>query len=456
MGAADRRTSGGGRRPVAAAPGRTISLTADRMAYEGRAVGRADGKVCFIWGALPGERVEVELEREHARFDEGRAIRLHTVSAHRVPPPCPQFGDCGGCHFLHCAYAEQLRFKKGFVEDALRLLPEARALIEETAPSSNPVFSRNRAAYGVQADSNGIRLGFHARRDPARIVSAEDCVLQSEPARALLRALRAALETIAPAEAEALFRVEIREGKNTDRRMAVLHAERDGPALRAAAEACRGACDSAVALLGRARRDSVPAVTRPRTLFGEGFIEETLDGLTFRIGPTAFFQTHTAVASALFRRVREEIGRANAGKPLELYAGSGVLAALAARPGGDWVGFEADTEAVKTARVNFERNGVSGARILARRIEELRPESLSGAHDLVVADPPRAGLSPVALRNLLALRIPRMIYISCQPAILARDLLDLTRQGGYRVDWVKPFDMFPQTTHVETAVGLSR
>lgn len=444
----------GGRRPVPPPPGRTVRITAERMAFEGRAVGRAEGKVCFIWGALPGECAEVELEREHARYDEGTVARLDSVSGHRIEPPCPRFGDCGGCHFLHCAYPEQLRFKKGFIEDALRAVPEARSLVEEVEPSPSPFYSRNRAAYGVQADADGVRIGFHARRDPARIVSAEDCVLQSEPARALLRALRTALETLAPDEIEALIRIEIREGKNTGRRMVVLHAGREGPALRAAAEACRGACETAVAFLGGARRGPAPA--RSRVLFGGGFIEETMEGLSFRIGPAAFFQTHTAVAEALFRRVREEIVRAGAKTPLELYAGSGVLATLAARAGMNWLGFESDPEAVRTAQTNFARNGAGSARVLPRRIEDLRAGSWSGAHDLVVADPPRAGFSPAALRNLLAWRIPRLIYISCQPAILARDLLSLTRKGGYRADWVKPFDMFPQTTHVETAVGLSR
>lgn len=431
-------------------------MTAERMAYEGRAVGRADGKVCFIWGALPGESADVELEREHARYDEGRATRLHNVSAHRVTPPCPRFGDCGGCDFLHCAYPEQLRFKKGFVEDALRLVPEARDRVEDPTPSPEPFFSRNRAAYGVQTGPDGIRIGFHARREPDRIVSAEDCVLQSDSARSLLRAVRTALEAVPPSEADTLHRIEIREGRNTGQRLVALHADREGPALFAATEACRGACDTAVALLGKARRGGVPGAMRPRTLFGPGFISESLGGLTFRIGPTAFFQTHTAVAEVLFRRVLEAIARSGAARPLELYAGSGVLAALAARPGMDWLGFEADPEAVKTARTNFDLNGIKGARILPRRIEDLQPETLAGAHDFGVVDPPRAGLSPEALRNLLALQIPRMVYVSCQPAVLARDLGALTRQGGYRVDWVKPFDMFPQTTHVETAIGLSR
>lgn len=449
------KSRSGRSRPAPPDPERVVRLTVERMAYEGRAVGRADGKVCFAWGALPGEQVDVAVEREHRRYDEGRVRHLHSPSPHRIAPACPRFGTCGGCHFLHCAYEEQLRFKKGFIQDAFRPLPDVLPRIEDPEPSPTPFFSRNRAAYSVQTEGTEVRIGFHARENPGLIVSAENCVLQSEAARTLLQSVRRALEAIDPLAVEALHRIEIREGKNTNQRLVYLLASCDGPALRAAAAACQGLCDTAVAGLGEGRRGTAKPAVRRLLLFGKGVIEETLDGHPFEIGPCAFFQTHTEMAEALFRRVRLELDRVSAKRPLELYAGSGVLATLAAAPGRDWLGFEADAEAVQTARRNLRRNGVESTRILPHRVEDLDPAPLIGTRDILVADPPRAGLSPEALQKILRLRIPRMIYLSCQPAILIRDILNLTQPGGYQVDWVKPFDMFPQTTHVETAVSLS-
>ena len=450
-----RPLSPGRRPPRAVTPERVLRLTVDRMAFEGRAVGRTEGKVCFVRGALPGEQVDVTLEREHSRYDEGRVLTLLTSSPHRISAPCPVFGTCGGCDFLHCAYEEQIRIKTGFIRDAFRQMPDAALRIEDTEPSPEPFFTRNRAAYSVQDTGSGFQIGFHSRQDPGSIVSAEHCVLQSEAACDLLRRIREALDRIPQKEAGALRRIEIREGKNTGQRMIHFFADHEGIALQTAVEACRCACDTAVASLG-VRPGPFARTTKRKHLFGEGTITETLGDHSFEIGPDAFFQTHTAIAAAMFGRVHKAMNEAGSKHPLELYAGSGVLATILAEPGRKLLGFEADADAVETARRNFKRNHVETARILHRRVEDLRTESLLGKIDFLVADPPRAGLSLIAARILVQLQVPRMVYISCQPAVMARDIQTLVQKGGYRVDWIKPFDMFPQTTHVETAIGLSR
>ncbi|MDZ4197887.1 MAG: methyltransferase, partial [Kiritimatiellia bacterium] len=193
-----------------------------------------------------------------------------------------------------------------------------------------------------------------------------------------------------------------------------------------------------------------------RVLFGSGWILETIRGFSFEVGPDAFFQVHTVMAERMFERICREADRQESRRILELYAGSGVLATLLASPGRTVQGFESDAAAVSAARRNIRRNRVEGVQITERRVEEVRADAFPDSPDLVIADPPRAGLSDQALRLLFELRPTRLILVSCQPAILARDLQRWLAPGGYEIDWIQPFDLFPQTTHVETVVSLSR
>lgn len=422
----------------------TILLTAEKLVFEGWALARPEGLVHFIDGALPGETVEAVVTRRAKSHVFARAVRVVTPSSARRDPPCPVSGRCGGCQLLHCDYATQLEAKRGFVAEALRLVPGASAQVEPVLGMENPIHFRNKLAFSIGDTGGRAVVGFHERESADRIADAGACVLQSDESRRLTAAVRDALDAVpAPRRPR---RLEVRESRATGARMAFFETGDARPPDDLLAAACRPLCTTAV--VGRSRGGQP-------TLFGPGAIIERIDGLEFEIGPRTFFQTNTEQAGRLYGLIGGLAQAAAPRRALDLYAGVGTIAAFLARVAQEVVAVESVESSARAGAENFRRNGLERARMLRCEAGRMPASALREPFDLVVVDPPRAGLDEEAHRLLGRLAPAHLVYVSCNPATLARDLVRLIA-GRRRIARIQPIDMFPHSFHVETLVHLVR
>jgi 23S rRNA (uracil1939-C5)-methyltransferase len=434
------------------APGEVIELEIDSMAFGGRAVGRLDGFVFFVDGALPLERVRAVVEDVKRRHGFARATEILRVSPERIAPACPSFGRCGGCAFLHWSYAGQCAAKTRFVRDALRRFAAAADALPPLAPSATPFAFRNRMGFSVARDPATGRAvaGLHERDSFERIVSASACLL---PCPELMR-LRARIEETIQGFATPPRRLDLRVSRHTGERMANLSWDTPPAGAEVLTAALEGECEHLFLSFGPEAPDYRQKRRRTR-LAGRGVFVERLGGLDFEVGPDTFFQTNTEQADRMFGHVRACVDGLSPRRVVDLYAGVGVVALMLAAPGRTVLGFEASHPSVRAAQRNVQRNGLSGVEVRCAAVEAVRPAHLGFLPDLLVVDPPRAGLSQSALARVLDLRSPNLIYVSCNPSTLGRDIEALSG-GGYTVESAMAFDLFPQTAHVESVVLLRR
>jgi 23S rRNA (uracil1939-C5)-methyltransferase len=447
--------------------GDVVEVAIDDLAFGGEGVGRLDGYVMFVPGGLPGDRVAVRVTETRARYGRGVVEKVAEASSHRVDPPCPYFGRCGGCRLQHLAYSAQLAFKEKQVRDCLERLGDAgdfelRPIIE--AP--DPYGYRNKMEFTIAPGSTGPAIGLHAAARYDVVLDVERCLLQSEGMNALLAATRDEVRSRALTVHDVdsglgLLRfVTVREGRQTGEAMLnVVAAAPDVEALVPMAEALRRrvpALASAV-LNVNAKRSAVAIGSEEHVLAGRDHITERLDGVTFQVSPNSFFQTNTRQAERLFAVVETACELSGAETVVDLYSGTGAISLLLARRARRVYGIEVSPEAVADAVRNARLNEIGNCVFMAGEVRHVLPALVHDGvvAEVVVADPPRAGFHPKALSALVSLGPPRLVYVSCNPSTLARDIGDLSRQG-YRLDWVQPVDMFPQTPHIEAVACLHR
>jgi 23S rRNA (uracil1939-C5)-methyltransferase len=399
------------------------------MAHGGDALGRYEGKVIFVPYAMPGEEALVEIVEDKGRYARAQLIEILSPSPYRVAPPCPHFGPgrCGGCQWQHIAYPAQLEFKAAVVSDQLAHIGRlADVPVKRTIPSASPWRYRNHVQFAVNDDG---RLGFVAT-DGQRVETLEVCYLLHP----LLEELFAALDLELPE----LRRLSLRAGVNTGHQMMIFETHDDEPpALESDLPV------SCVLLLS----DGTPV-----NLIGNNYLTEVVAGRRFRISATSFFQVNTAAAGELVRLVSQYLAPAGDGTLLDAYCGVGTFALSLADKVGHVIGIEEDAGAVADARLNAAE--LANVEFIEGSVEALLPQ-LDRPIDLAVLDPPRQGCKPEALMALIELAPRRIVYVSCDPATLARDARKLA-DGGYQLVEVQPVDMFPQTYHIESVALWER
>ena len=388
------------------------------MGRLGEALAEADGKPVFVFGGIPGEEVVAEVVRERRNHVAARVVEVLEPSVHRVDAPCVYFGECVGCQWQHVAYERQLELKRETVIDALERVGGLSGVrVEPTLASPRQFGYRNHARFtvsrraGAGAGSGEGRLGF-VNRETRRHVDVEQCLLMAPRINEMLAALQG--------RAGETTQLTIRTGVNTASWM----------------------------LQPLLQDPDVPYES------GQPHYEERLGGRTFRIASPSFFQVNTAQAERLAGLVREELALTGKETLVDAYAGVGVFAALLADGAARVVAIEESAAAVEDAKRNAE--GIANVEFRVAKTEDaLALLAAETPIDAVVLDPPRAGCQPDALRALIAAAPRRVVYVSCDPETLARDLRVLT-DGGFRVERVQPVDMFPQTRHVECVATLTR
>jgi 23S rRNA (uracil1939-C5)-methyltransferase len=400
-----------------------ITLQLTDMAHGGDALGRHEGKVIFVPYAMPGEEALVEIVEDKGRYARGRLVEILSPSPHRTDPPCPHFGPgkCGGCQWQHIAYPAQLELKAAVVGGQLARigrLPDVP--VKQPIPSASSWRYRNHVQFSVSDDG---RLGFVATNG-RRVETIEVCYLLHP----ILEELFVALDLELPE----LARLSLRAGVNTGDLMMIFETQDDmPPALESDLPV------SCVLLLS----DGTPV-----NLIGNNYVTEVVAGRRFRISATSFFQVNTAAAEELVRVVGEYLAPAGDETLLDAYCGVGTFALSLADKVGHVIGIEENVGAVADARLNAAE--LANVVLIEGSVEAILPK-LDRRIDLAVLDPPRQGCKPEALRALVELAPRRIVYVSCDPATLARDARRLTG-GGYQLVEVQPVDMFPQTYHIES------
>ena len=446
--------------------GEELELRVDSLAYGGNGVARHDGFVVFVRRGLPGDLVRARVTKVKRGFAEATATAVVEAGDGHVEAPCRHFGACGGCRFQDYAYDLQAAAKEAQVRDALtRLGGFVDPPLEPIVPAASRFGYRNKLEYSFAAGEDGPALGFHRAGRWDEVLPVDECLLTTGLGNAIRDAVRSwareeRLQAFDQSTGEGYLRhLVVREGRNTGQALVLL--------VTAAGE--RFDAGYFVDVLRRfpevrsihwGINDTPAEVTNLPTklLWGEPAIEEMLLGLRFRLRPNAFLQTNTEMAERLYESARDFAALTGAETVYDLYCGTGTIGlALAAGALTVW-GVEISEEAVACAIENAELNGIANAAFFAgnvgQSLEELRDRA--GPPDVVVVDPPRAGLAGKALRRTGELAASRLVYVSCNPTTLASDAKVLRDEYGFELRRCRPVDMFPHTPHIESVSLLER
>lgn len=446
------------------------------IAEEGKGVGKAEELVLFVEKAIPGDVVDIELIRKKKNFAEARVSRLTKASPSRVNPFCQHFGTCGGCKWQHMDYAAQLTYKQRSVNNALSRLGKIdTSEMEAILPAPQTTYYRNKLEYtfsnkrwltdidDVHASSQMDALGFHVPARFDKILDIEHCYLQQSPSndiRNKLRdfALRQQVSFYDLRQHEgALRNLIIRTASTGELMVIVVFAYADAETVEKTMAFLKSEFPQINALLyvlNQKKNDTI-FDQDVHTYAGRDHIFEEMDGLRFKIGPKSFYQTNSAQAYELYKIARDFAAFGGQERVYDLYTGAGTIANFVARHVREVIGVEYVPSAIEDARINSEINNISNTRFYAGDMKDvLTPQFISehGKPDVIITDPPRAGMHADVVARLLEMEAPKIVYVSCNAATQARDLALLNEK--YEVTRIRPVDMFPHTQHVENVVLL--
>jgi 23S rRNA (uracil1939-C5)-methyltransferase len=449
---------------------------------EGKSVARLDGLVLFVRGGIPGDDVRVRLTRIRKNYLEGTVVDIITPSDMRMEPRCRYFGTCGGCTWQQLDYPAQLSFKRQLVSDALERIGGFHGVpVRTPIGSDNLFFYRNKMEFSFgerwlspdelerSEQVDHFALGLHIPQRFDRVLDLEECWLQSEESYRIVNMVRTfcrerALTVYSTRTHTGYLRnLVVREGKNTGERMVNLVTSESRPDLmhELTASLLKRFPSLTTIINNVTQRKSGVAIGDTESVYhGPGFITELLGGNRYRISANSFFQTNTGQTENLYAAARRMADLRKEDVVFDLYSGTGTIALTIADAVRGVVGIESVSAAVEDARSNAEFNNVGNCTFVLGDLKDRLTGDASlrthyGSPTVVIADPPRSGMHPHVLDEIIALAPERVVYLSCNPATQARDLLQLCSGGAYRIDEVQPVDMFPHTTHIENVVRLT-
>ncbi len=422
------------------------TVTIEKLVQGGRGLARQAGKVLLVRGAIPQEIVSVSLGIQRKGVQEACVKQVLKSSSERVEAPCPVYEICGGCQLQHIRYEAQLGYKREILSETLTRVGKLQVEVPPIVPSPNPYGYRSSVRFVVFRTKRGMAVGFH-EEGSHQPVEATGCLLVTEAMRKVIAGVQERLARYGrlPVQVESL---EVRRSVAFG---STLLSWRTGPAMRSQTEKLFALFHDVPDVIGQV----VTAENRGRWVDRQDWIADRLDDLLFRITNGSFLQTNWPLTETLARTLVEWVAPSSGLRVLELYAGIGVLGLPLARRGALVTEVEANRWALADARHAAKTNHIGRCRFRHLKAEACLEAAEAGAYDVVLMDPPRTGLSPESLRGLLAINVPRLFYLSCDPATLARDLGKLCADG-YHIARLQAFDMFPQTAHLETLVELAR
>jgi 23S rRNA (uracil1939-C5)-methyltransferase len=458
-------------------------------AAEGRSLARVEGKVVFIEGAVPGDVVNVALSKSKKDWAEGKAVYFHEYATERVNPFCSHFGLCGGCKWQMLPYEKQLYYKQKEVEQNLKRigrieLPPVQTIIG----SADTRFYRNKLEFtfsnkryltkeemlqreALKQQEEGVppfhepeaALGFHVPRLFDKVIDIETCYLQNDPSNAIRNFVRSFSKQHGfsfydiKAHQGWLRTMIIRTTTTGEVMVNITLGNDEAPNRKLLLDAMLTEFPSITTLLYTINtkwNDSIHDL-RPQVYHGKGFITEKLESFQFKIGPKSFFQTNTKQAEQLYRVTRNFAKLSGNEVLYDLYCGTGSIGIFCSKGAQKIIGVEVIEEAIEDANENALANGLTNTSFFAGDVIHICDDAFFAAHgrpDVIITDPPRAGMHEKLVQKLLTIAAPRIVYVSCNPATQARDLQLLNEK--YSVEQLQPVDLFPHTHHIENVAAL--
>lgn len=436
------------------------------IGHEGEGVGRVDGFTLFIQGALPGEKVLAKVMKLKKQFGYAKLLKVLEPSTDRVEPPCPVYKQCGGCQLQHLSYEAQLKWKRQSVVDSLERIGKLNMdgiTIHPTLGMSDPWRYRNKAQVPLGNSEGGLIAGFYATGSH-RIIDMNECLIQHDDTNQIIREVRriaGGLGITAYDEERhtgLLRHVVVRVGFATGQIMVVLVLNGDKlPNEKELVEGIVAAVPGVASVCLNVNREKTNVIFGQKTkvLWGAEVIYDSIGDVKFAISARSFYQVNPVQTEVLYGKALEYAELTGVETVIDAYCGIGTISLFLAQQAKQVYGVEIVPEAIVDARKNAELNGIGNVEFVVGAAEEVMPrwQEQGVRGDVVVVDPPRKGCDQALLDAIIAMKPERVVYVSCNPSTLARDLRVL-EDGGYRTVEVQPVDMFPHTVHIEAVVSL--
>lgn len=441
--------------------GSVYTAVIDGYSSEGLGIARVNGAVVFVPHAVRGEEIDLRITKVMKTSCAGEIVKIHNPSPERMEPECPYAGKCGGCAYRHLTYPEELWAKRQRVQDALTRIGGLELTVEEILGAKNPEHYRNKSQYPVGADGS---IGFFQARTH-KVVPIRRCLIQTEAADRTAQAVgewmrRYKISAYDETTGKGLVRhVCVRVNRKGESLCCVVVNGNKVPREPELAAYVTAAVPHTVGVLlnSNTRRGNVVLGDKYRTLFGRNYLMDTLCGLEFKLSMPSFYQVNRDQAEVLYGKALEFAGLTGNETVLDLYCGIGTITLCLAKAAKRVIGAEIVPPAIRDAKENALRNHVENAEFFCGDAADIaaKLESDGLRPDVVTVDPPRKGLAPEVIASVAAMGPEKVVYVSCDPATLGRDV-KIFREFGYEAKRAAAVDMFPGTAHVETVVLLSK
>lgn len=444
-----------------------VTLTFEDLTHEGNGVGKINGYPLFVPYGLPGEEAVVKVVKVNKNFGYGKLIELKKKSAKRVEPPCNVFYKCGGCQLQHMSYDMQLQMKRNQVKNVMKKIAHLDHVpVHPTIGMEDPWRYRNKVQIPVGEKDGELITGFYRMRSHDIIHDMETCLIQDELNDRVVHAVRRIANRLGieaydeEAHRGVLRHIMVRTGRETNDIMVVLITRTEK--LPHQEELIRELTETFPSIKSivhnvNSKRTNVILGDKAKTIWGDDYIYDTIDDIRFAISPRSFYQVNPIQTKVLYDKAVEYAQIDENDVVVDAYCGIGTISLFLARKVKKVYGIEVVPDAIRDAKKNTELNGITNAEFIVGEAEKVLPEWKNEGFkpDVIVVDPPRKGCDVAFLKAMIAMEPKRIVYVSCNPSTLARDLVIL-EDGGYRTQEVQPVDMFSQTMHVEAVCWLER
>lgn len=440
-----------------------LTVTIEDLTHDGSGVAKIEGYPLFIKDALPGEEVRVKVVKVNKKFGFARIEKIEKKSLNRVTPPCPVYHKCGGCQLQHLSYEGQLLFKKNQVEQLIRRVGKLETEVLPTIGMAKPFRYRNKSQVPVGYVNGKLGAGFYQKRSHD-IIDMDTCLIQDEKSDAAIQEARAVFaEFYTEPYNEVTHHGDLRHimtrvGKSSGELMLVLITRTlDFPNKPAIVEQLKKRVSGVTSIVQNVNPNKTNVILGDKTvtLFGPDTITDSIHGIQFAISARSFYQVNPEQTEILYQKALDAADLTGNETVIDAYCGIGSISLCLAQKAKHVYGVEIVDQAIHDARKNAKLNQIENVTFEIGKAEEVIPAWYKKGirADVLVVDPPRKGCDEKLLATILKMQPKKVVYVSCDPATLARDLRILN-EGGYSVSAVQPVDMFPMTTHIENLVAL--
>jgi 23S rRNA (uracil1939-C5)-methyltransferase len=446
-------------------PKQTFPLTIKRLGINGEGVGYFKKTVVFVPGALPGEEVVVEATNIHPKFAEAKIKKIRKKSEHRVQPPCPVYDQCGGCQLQHLAYSQQLKEKRDIIIQSLERhtkLAIDQIDIKEMIGMEEPWGYRNKNQFQVKEKDGKVLAGLYGLNSH-QLINIENCAVQHPQTNEATAVVKQILEELRIP----IYNEKSRKGivrtivtrvgvKSGELQIVLITNQKELPKKDLVIQEIQKRLPKVKSIVQNVNEQKTSLIFGEETLSlaGEDYIQETLGDLHFELSARTFFQLNPQQTVKLYNEVKKAAALTGVEKVVDAYCGVGTIGLWLADQAAEVRGMDIIPESIDDAKKNAKRHGFTHTKYVPGKAEEVLPKWVKKGWkpDVIVVDPPRTGLDGQLLQTILQVKPQKVVYVSCNPSTLAKDLQTLSK--NYQVKYIQPVDMFPHTSHVEAVVSI--